>query len=207
MLIETQFTYVDDVYPACCFIVYPQYEPCRPQQSCLCPHLSSALIRYLIIDCGQLVKSSSCFGGPPRPPVTRLLYCTSLYRAHEQGKRASLPTAHRSRFPVCNSFCCGSAGKSEVHAVTLGDSETQRGKKSCSSFSCEENEPRKITTSNCFMKYFMSESASSIYKAVNSMHIFHHCEARMRACGRMGMCVYIVERWGVCNSTAILQCE
>lgn len=35
-------------------------------------HLHTAFICSLIIDCGQLVKSSSCFGEPPRPLVTRL---------------------------------------------------------------------------------------------------------------------------------------
>lgn len=35
----------------------------------------------------------------------------------------------------------------------------------------------------------MSESASSIYEAVNSMHIFHHSEARECACAVfVGMC-------------------
>lgn len=95
-------------------------------------------------------------------------------------------------FPVCNSFCCGSAGESEVHAVTLGDSRRLEEEKVCSSFPCEENEQRKITTRSCFILYFMSESASSIYEAVNSMHIFHRCKANVCVCVWM----HVVEREG-----------
>ncbi len=54
-------------------------------------------------------------------------------------------------FPVCNSFCCGLQGSrrfTQSHRGTRGDSEEE---KFCSSFPCEENEPRKITTRNCFM--------------------------------------------------------
>lgn len=43
----------------------------------------------------------------------------------------------------------------------------------------------------------MSESASSIYEAVNSMHIFHHSEARECACACavfVGMCACGGER-------------
>lgn len=97
-------------------------EPCQPRQSCRCPHLHSALIRCLIIDCGQLVKPSSCFGRPPRPPVARLPYCTSLYTAHGQGKPTLLPTATRSAFlPVIVSAAARQMGR-RSRAVTQGDS-------------------------------------------------------------------------------------
>lgn len=76
-------------FPVSCFYSLTTFNPLRWTLSTptarRCPHLPSALIRCWIIDCGQLVKSSSCFGGPPRPSVTRLLYCTSLYTAHRQG--------------------------------------------------------------------------------------------------------------------------
>lgn len=121
-------------------------EPCRPRQSCRCPNLHSALIRCLIIDCGQLVKPSSCFGGPPRPPVARLLHCTSLCTAHRQGKLALLPTATRSAFLFV--IVSAAAWQTSRRCSHTGRLEVE---KFCSSFPCAENEPRKITTRNRFM--------------------------------------------------------
>lgn len=59
----------------------------------------------------------------------------------------------------------------------------------------------------------MSESASSIYEAVNSMRIFHHCEARVCVfvCGYVWVgaqaCGGEWKGLGYCNSTTILECE
>lgn len=101
---------------------------------------SSALIWCLIIDCGQLVKSSSCFEGPPRPPVTRK-YCRLHFSLHNKQTGESSSPAHVSA--LCVAVC--TAGVSEVHTVTLGDSERLTEKQFCRSFPCEENELRKIT--------------------------------------------------------------
>lgn len=138
-------------FPPCCFYNLSSSNPMTGTLSTqiFLPMPSSTLIWCLIIDCGQLVKSSSCFGGPPRPPVTRLQHFTFLYTAHGQGNPASLPTALYSAL-LCVTVS-RSAGMSEVHTVTVGDSERLIEEKFCSSFPCEENEPRKITTRNSFM--------------------------------------------------------
>lgn len=86
----------------------------RPRQSCRCHHLLSTLMRCLIIDCGQLVKSSSCCGGPPRLPVTRLLLRTCLYTEHGPGETSLPAHGYSLCIPVCNRAAVASAGESEV---------------------------------------------------------------------------------------------
>lgn len=132
-------------FPACCSYFLSSSNPLTGTLSAqtVLQMPSSALNWCLIIDCGQLVKSSSCFEGPPRPPVTRLQYFTFLYTTHKQGNPASLPTSPHSVLQCVTVSC--TAGESEVHTVTLGDSERLTEKKFCRSFPCEENELRKIT--------------------------------------------------------------
>lgn len=135
-------------FPPCCFHFLSSSNPLIGTLSAqtVLQMPSSALIWCLIIDCGQLVKSSSCFQGPPRPPATRLQYFTFLYTTHGQGNPASLPTFSNSAL-LCVTVS-RTAGVSEVHTVTLGDAEKLIEEKFRSSFPCEENELRKITTRN-----------------------------------------------------------
>lgn len=140
-------TYVEDVKLMSCMTDAFNYaipwthwdQPYQRQQ-----HQPSALIWCLIIDCGQLVKSSSCLGGLQGLQFQG--YCTAPLFIHRIDRGNWLPCPQLLVcFPVCNSFCCGSASKSEVRAITLGDSERR---KAAVHFHVKR---KKITTRNCFM--------------------------------------------------------